>query len=264
MQEFYGLAKIASTTVKQEKVHSYLKQNYPADTLKWVKNTEWTEENVPLSQIKMSRRPGGARENDKVKGIAQAFKDGKPMEPVVLVKAPDGTHKVADGYHRTLGCKHAGKTTIKAYVGRVIQVEGPWDKEMHARKLNVGKAAFETFDEFEKNAGVIGGVARLGGKMIKSTGKEIANFGKGITGLGTKGAKKNLEATKLDPSATRTDIKAAKKNVGKEQRNRVKSFGIAGLGATGVGANAVLNKPVEPEPLAVQQQQQFDTFRQPY
>lgn len=236
-----GLAKLAATKVKDEVVYQYLKQNYPADTLKWVKNSEWTLEEVPLEKIKMDRRPGGPREKEKVKNIAAAFSEGKKMEPVVLIRKIDGTHKIADGYHRTLGCKHSEKKNIKAWVGRVIQEDGPWDKEMHERKLNVGKSAFETFEEFEKEAALLGGIARLGGKMVKSTGKEVKNFGKGITGIGTKGAKNTLNTVKGNPNATPAMLSDAKKGLRKERFNQTKSWGLAGV----VGATAGANKLTE-------------------
>ena len=131
------LAQVAN----KKKVYDYLKENYPADCLTWVKEYDWTLKDVPLEKIQMARRPGGARETDKVKGIAQAIKEGKPMEPVVLVELPSGVVKIADGYHRTLGFKHAEKRNTKAWVAKVSVDKGPWDKEMHEKKLNVGKAA---------------------------------------------------------------------------------------------------------------------------
>lgn len=137
-----GLVKLAeSKTIKSSEVHKYLKQNYPDDCIEWCKSVDWKEKNVPLSKIQMARRPGGAREMDKVKGIAQAVKDGKPMEAVILVKTPDGKIKIADGYHRTLGHDHADEKTIKSWIGEVADHKGPWDKEMHEKKLNVGKKA---------------------------------------------------------------------------------------------------------------------------
>lgn len=236
------LVKTAATNVSKEKVHGYLAKNYPKDTLKWVKSAEWTEEEVPLSKIRMSRRPGGAREKDKVKGIAKAFDEGKPMEAVVLIKTAEGDYKVADGYHRTLGCKHSGKTKIKAWVGNVIQSDGPWDKEMHARKLNVGKVADEIIFEMEKQASIAKGIASLGTKMVKSTGNEVKNFGKGITGVGTKKARKNLDTVKSDGGSGRVDIKNAQKDVGKERRNQAKSWGIVGLGGASAGINEVAKR----------------------
>lgn len=137
-----GLVKSAAVkAVKASEIHKYLKQNYPDDCIGWVKDIEWKEKKVPLSQIQMARRPGGAREMDKVKGIAEAVKQGKEMEPVVLVKTPEGKTKIADGYHRTLGHDHADEKTIKAWITEVPENKGPWDKEMHEKKLNVGKKA---------------------------------------------------------------------------------------------------------------------------
>lgn len=71
----------------------------------------------------------------KVEAIAKAVKDGKHMEPVVLVKNEHG-YRIADGYHRTLGFKHAGEAYIKAYVGESAGEHGTWEKEMHERKLD--------------------------------------------------------------------------------------------------------------------------------
>lgn len=127
-------------------VFDYLKENYPVDCIQWSKTVDWKLDNeVSLKDIQMARRPGGAREVDKVKGIAQAVKDGKPMDPVVLVRLPDRTIKIADGYHRTLGFQHAGKKTIKAWIASVPDMKGAWDKEMHEKKLNIGKKAYDEF-----------------------------------------------------------------------------------------------------------------------
>lgn len=147
-----GLVKLAGSeplkkakvqNKNSDKVFKYLKQNYPKECVLWSTHVDWELKDVSLANIKMARRPGGAREMDKVKGIAGAVKDGKPMEPVVLVKLPDGAIKIADGYHRTLGFDHAGKKKIKAWIANVPDNKGPWDKEMHEKKLNVGKKANE-------------------------------------------------------------------------------------------------------------------------
>ena len=150
----YGLVKLAASqnspfkenkerSKEKEKVnrvvYNYLKKNYPEDCLQWAKSVDWSlQAQVPLEKVKMARRPGGARERDKVKGISEAVKNGEYMEPVVLVKLYDGTYKIADGYHRTLGFRNADKKTIKAWVAAVPEDRGPWDKEMHEKKLNVG------------------------------------------------------------------------------------------------------------------------------
>lgn len=121
----------------EREVYDYLKQNYPERTLGWVKEAKWNgTETIPLSEIDMSRRPGG-RNMEKVKGIAEAVKDGKEMEPVILVRTPENDKLViADGYHRTLGFQHAGVKGIEAFIGHVDEDDGPWDREMHDAKLN--------------------------------------------------------------------------------------------------------------------------------
>lgn len=134
------LAKFFDSTSpdgKATKVHTYLSQNYPNKALQWVKGAKWhAPADVLLSDIQMDRRPGG-RDMEKVKGIGEAIRNGKAMEPVVLVNTPDdGKMKVADGYHRTLAHRHAGKDTVRAWVGDVEDSNGPWDRQMHDQKLN--------------------------------------------------------------------------------------------------------------------------------
>lgn len=136
------LKKISAKDDLKNKVYDYLKENYPEDVLDWVKKANWSIETIPLSEINMSRRPGG-RNMGKVEGIAKAIQNGEKMDPVVLVKQSNGRYQVADGYHRTLGFQKAGEKEIMAYVAEGVGDDGPWDEEMHAKKLNVepGKKA---------------------------------------------------------------------------------------------------------------------------
>lgn len=147
------IAKVLEDTKLGDEVYDKLKEHYPDDVLEWVKDADWELKSVPLSEINMSRRPGG-RNMDKVKGIAKAVEAGEKMDPVVLVKQSDGSYQVADGYHRTLGFQHAGKDVIKAYVADCGCDDGPWDKEMHDKKLNVepGKKANEMSEGLAKLA----------------------------------------------------------------------------------------------------------------
>jgi hypothetical protein len=259
---FDAFEKTAAEQAKTEfgnsaTVYRYLKTNYPASTLKWVDGASWTRKKVALADIQMARRPGGAREQEKVKRITEAFNKGEKMEPVVLVKLPDGRIKIADGYHRTLGGSKSGKPTIDAWVGVVEENNGPWDKEMHEKKLNITKAAMEQ-GEFEKEAfmPLVAGAAKLGGKIIKGAGKEIKNASKGITGSGVRKAKSNLADVKVAPNSTKDMIRDAKKTVRGEQFNRVKTFGLAGIAGAGVGLNQLAKIPTEPV-----QPDQFDTFK---
>lgn len=121
----------------EREVYDYLKQNYPESTLGWVREAKWNgTDTIPLSEIDMSRRPGG-RNMEKVQGIADAIREGKEMEPVILVRTPDNDKlEIADGYHRTLAFQHAGKKGIEAFIGHTDDTDGPWDRKMHDAKLN--------------------------------------------------------------------------------------------------------------------------------
>lgn len=116
-----------------------LAENYPQSTLGWVEKADWSgPHQVNLDEIDMSKRPGG-RDQGKVDGIAKGILSGDQgaIAPVVLVKTP-GAEKlqVADGYHRTKAREKLGHEAINAYVGEVEEDEGPWDSEMHSKKLN--------------------------------------------------------------------------------------------------------------------------------
>lgn len=123
---------------RARKVYDYLARHYPADTLDWVKAAEWRGPvDVPLTDVSMARRPGGARDMDKVQSIAESIEAGETLDPVVLVETPGGPpYKVADGFHRTLALDRVGRRTVSAWIGKVDQDTGPWAKEMHEEKLN--------------------------------------------------------------------------------------------------------------------------------
>ena len=127
---------MAAGSPPTETVYQYLLPNYPASTLKWVRQATWRfDPAVPLSVIRMDRRPGG-RDPMKVQGIEAALAAGKPMDPVVLVVTDRGL-VVADGYHRTLAYRHAGRRTIPAWVAWNLPAHGPWETTMHAHKKNL-------------------------------------------------------------------------------------------------------------------------------
>jgi len=119
-------------------VYAYLGRHYPASVLEWVKEARWDEpRKVALSKIDMARRPGGARDEQKVALIAAAIRAGVHLPPVVLVNVPGkNLYEIADGWHRTLAIKHAGGKTALAWVGKAGAKTGPWDGEMNRAKLN--------------------------------------------------------------------------------------------------------------------------------
>lgn len=127
-----------------EGVEKVLRKNYKPEALGWLKGTTWTRRRVPLSQIMMDRRPGG-RNMEKVDEIARRFRSGEKLGPVVLVAGERGSrYRIADGFHRTLAAKHAGRTYVDAWIAH--DVVGFDSAAMHGAKLNIApgeKAAKE-------------------------------------------------------------------------------------------------------------------------
>jgi len=122
-----------------EHVYAYLARHYPLDVIEWVKGAVWRGPvSVDLSEIQFERRPGGARDEEKVSMMVHSIKDGTPPDsPVVLVQTPSSPpYKVADGYHRLAAFHDAGVKSIKAWIGKVSTETGPWGKIMNEAKLN--------------------------------------------------------------------------------------------------------------------------------
>lgn len=102
-------------------VYAYLARHYPASELEWVKKAVWRgPDRVPLADISMAHREGGARNPDKVKLIAHAIEDGHKLDPIVLVAEPGhDQYQIADGWHRTAAIKQTGGTSALAFVGKL-------------------------------------------------------------------------------------------------------------------------------------------------
>lgn len=121
----------------RDKADDYLHKNYPDSVLGWVKDADWSyNKAVPLADIDMARRPGGARDPKRVADIEEHVRSGNELSPVVLVAKSDGRYALADGYHRTKVYESVGRKTIHAYVAKGLPDKGPWDHDMHANKLN--------------------------------------------------------------------------------------------------------------------------------
>lgn len=122
-----------------EHVFAYLARHYPLDVIEWVKSAVWRGPvAVDLSEIQFERRPGGARDEDKVRMMVTAIHDGTPPQsPVVLVQTPSSPpYRVADGYHRLAAFHDSGTKTVMAWIGKVSTETGPWGAQMNEAKLN--------------------------------------------------------------------------------------------------------------------------------
>lgn len=109
-------------------VHRYLLRSYPKKDVKWALDPaiDWTyEPSVKLSDINMARRPGG-RSESKVDEITAAIEQGASIDFTVLLEFDTPNPKgfvLADGFHRTMGAKHAGEDAVPAMVGRNVPDE---------------------------------------------------------------------------------------------------------------------------------------------
>src|SRR5262249_40217061 len=128
----------ATATATAQQVHAYLARNYPESVLGWVDGADWDPPAPgPLARIAGARRKGGARDQAKVDSITQRIRDGKPLEPLVLVRVPGKDRlQVADGWHRIAAYHRAGKMTAPAWVGHVPDDSTFNPAEMGAAKLN--------------------------------------------------------------------------------------------------------------------------------
>jgi ADP-ribosyltransferase exoenzyme/ParB/Sulfiredoxin domain len=125
--------------VEAEHVYSQLLENYPPDSIQWVKSIPWTGPvNVPQDQIDYDavKTWAASHEQDRDQEFAARIKAGEDVHPVVAVKEPDGEIQVVDGHHRALAYKELG-LPVKAYVGTVNSETGPWD-ELHVHQEHSG------------------------------------------------------------------------------------------------------------------------------
>jgi hypothetical protein len=123
---------------KTHHVYAYLARHYPKDDLEWVLKAVWRGPmDVPLDDIDMARRAGGARDENKVRMIATAIDDGMKLDPLVLVDVPgEDKLQIADGWHRTAAIEHTGGKSASAWVGTVGADSGFSAAELGRDKLN--------------------------------------------------------------------------------------------------------------------------------
>jgi len=116
-------------------VYSLLARDYPPSTITWARHAKWTfQPKVALTRVLLDRRPSG-RDQAKVRAMEDALRNGQQFPPLVLVRTSENRFKIADGYHRALAYRHAGRTFVPAYVAYGLPDSGPWDREMHEKKL---------------------------------------------------------------------------------------------------------------------------------
>jgi ParB/Sulfiredoxin domain len=123
-----------------------LAEDYPANTLKWVKETKWSgPEQVEIKDVDYSnyKHWEAHHEQNKVKKFENKISKGK-MKPVVLVKTPKNKkYIVIDGHHRALAYRNLNRPLL-AWIGKTKSEDGPWDvfhaKQKHSNDPDSTKA----------------------------------------------------------------------------------------------------------------------------
>jgi HK97 family phage portal protein len=131
-------------------VYSQLAENFPAGSVKWVKDSAWTgPTRVPLDEIDTrdrdqwdASRPQDKPQIEKLRAkLRKKLARGARPKPIILVRWP-GADKwvIVDGHHRFAAAELEEQAWAWAYMGRVESEKGPW-LTMAASEDRKGKAA---------------------------------------------------------------------------------------------------------------------------
>lgn len=107
--------------VDAEHVYQQLLQNYPPDSVSWVRDIPWIGPiEIPLDRIDWDGKDSWAASHQKKRVkrfVKRIHNGGEDVHPIVGVQVPgDDRVKVIDGHHRALAYQKEGKPA-KAYVG---------------------------------------------------------------------------------------------------------------------------------------------------
>ena len=113
-----------------------LREDYPEESLDWVKENKWTgPKMIHTSDIDYSNYHTwrAAHEPEKVHKFKKKIKKGI-MKPVILVKTPENQkYIIIDGHHRSMAYRELGHSVV-AYVTHVNEETGPWDT-FHSKQI---------------------------------------------------------------------------------------------------------------------------------
>lgn len=116
----------------RERVYNQLSRRFPDSALKWVLDPKVSSWDGPTfihpDQVDTDdmRQWTAAHDDAKVARIRKRLRKTGRMKPIVVVRAP-GSEKdiIADGHHHALAAIREGRP-IRAYIGHVHTVRGPW------------------------------------------------------------------------------------------------------------------------------------------
>jgi 8-oxo-dGTP pyrophosphatase MutT (NUDIX family) len=143
-------------------VYGQLAQNYPPDSIEWVRRARWSgPHEVPWDQIDHDGMDSWAASHqpERVAEFAARIEAGDAPHPVVLVADPDGDFIDVDGHHRALAYHKLGRL-VPAWVG---ELGSPADRhameETHLDQQHEGADPLNKVLDSETKAGFTGGMA---------------------------------------------------------------------------------------------------------
>lgn len=121
-------------------VYDQLLQNYPPDSIEWVRRATWSgPHEVPWDEIDHDDMDKWAASHEpaRVDEFARRIEAGDEPHPVVLVVDPDGNYIDVDGHHRALAYRKLGRL-IPAWVGEISPDDRHAMEETHLDQVHEG------------------------------------------------------------------------------------------------------------------------------
>lgn len=119
-----------------KKVYDMLEEDYPEDSIEWVKYAKWQGPMVvPLSTIDFSNAKNwtASKEPEHVNDFVKEISNNAFVKPIILVNEPNDSKLLAvDGRHRLLAYKKLALDPV-AYIGTVDELDGEWI-DLHGRQ----------------------------------------------------------------------------------------------------------------------------------
>jgi hypothetical protein len=137
-----------STAGVAETVFKQLAEDFPKDTLGWVRAAAWTGPvDVPLESIDFSNRDAwrASKEPERVQFHVDKISNGD-KKPIILVNEPNQSKLIiVDGHHRALAYEQLGLPAY-AFIAEVGTVSGEWDV-LHSSQRESSKAPAKKDDD---------------------------------------------------------------------------------------------------------------------
>jgi 8-oxo-dGTP pyrophosphatase MutT (NUDIX family) len=130
-----------SATNVGAQVYQQLLENYPPESVEWVKQAEWSgPHGVPWKEIDHDDMDkwAASHEPDRISHFMEKIRAGKHVNPVVIVSDPDGNYIDVDGHHRALAY-HGLDKLIPSWIG-ILESDGDRKamEETHLDQIHEG------------------------------------------------------------------------------------------------------------------------------